>query len=365
MPFISREFTHTLENYNTTSSYYNYGKPESNAKGTISNILKASQFFFNDLKTLIEEEIDSDILNITFSENLEYVVANSDTGITIPYLNVFGLKISPVVLSNNRNNTMNTMVIPCMLRYNGNSSGERHYKNNSTVNDASNYSVYAKAKINKNVTEYEINYTIELYYNKDFLIIDYRPYHDKTIKFTMCCLIKGKDINDKDVVYESGGCNTICSNGPSTSATDYYKWATYHKISWPEYPYGNLYTKSSTYYPNDTNYYPTSHSDTFNSSATLFIDLINNIANNTKLHDSGITYEKSSDNNFILYKPYCCNGNIEFSDNILTGPLNLTLDTEYIINGETYYCPGDYVGIMCQQNDSFYNTNSMRFLLKL
>lgn len=367
MPFISREFTHTLENYNAVNSYYNHGN--SNGITTVSNnVLKASQFFFDDLKTLIEEEIDSDILNITFSENLEYVVANSNTKIAIPYINVFNLKISPLVASANNNTSTNPMLVPWMLRNNGSSVGERHYKENITLADSNNNSVYAKAKINKSATEFEINYIIEIYYNTDFLIIDYRPYHDKTIKFTMCCLIKGVDINNKDVVYESGGCNTISNNvpnAPSNGTTLSHNWETYHKISWPEYPFGNLYTKSSTYYPENDNNYPTSHSNTFNTKRTLFIDLINNTADCTKLHDSGITHEKSTEDNVILYKPYCCNGNIEFSDNILTGPTSLTLDTEYVINGETYYCPGDYTAIMAQQNESTYEKYSMRFLLKL
>ena len=91
------------------------------------------------------------------------------------------------------------------------------------------------------------------------------------------------------------------------------------------------------------------------------MDLVNNTVTP---HTSKI--ELTGDvNNTLLQKPICCWGRVNFSDNILTASTNLTVDTDYEINGETYYCPGDYITLASMQAGVNYARYGARFLLKI
>ena len=147
MPFVSREFTHTITDYNNSKIYYNYGKPEVNLINSTDCNIKATQFFFDDLKTLIEEEVDSETLNISFSENLIY---DTTKDVIMPYLNVFGLRISPIA-SHLGTHISNIMLVPYMIRHYS-VNGGMHYKTVPTISDQNGLSVYNNAKVNKNTT---------------------------------------------------------------------------------------------------------------------------------------------------------------------------------------------------------------------
>ena len=359
MPFISQEFTHTLESYDAAPLYFHYKNPKDNLMSSVDQAcIEASQLFFNDLKSMLEETD----LEISFSENLEYI---SDNTIAMPSFNFHGLDLSPVVVKVCTHANTITM-LPFMVRH-YTSLGVSSYRPYSLLGSITNENIVGyKGRINKSKvqSEYEISYTIEIYYNTDFLIINYRPYEDKTIKFTICCLIKGVDINDKVVLYESGGCNTYMGTTSATSlSVNDFSWNVYHRLSWADSPYLNPYTGEVSY-PTENHNYSTRHDADISGQDLIFLDLCNN---KSTVHDSGIKRVSDSPNDVVLYRPYCCRGNVVFSDNILTGPISLSLDTIYVVNGEEYYCPGDYTSIMesISSGSSHQDTRTMRFLLKL
>ena len=357
MPFISQEFTHTIESYNTTTLYYHYKNPKDNYVQAIDQAsLEASQHFFNDLKSMLEQTG----LDITYSENLEYT---NETNVVTPSFNFYGLSFSPIVAKAYA--SKECTLLPFIVRH-YTSLGLGCYRVYTVINsNAIKGTLGHKARISRDVSEqiYEINYTIEIYYNTDFLIINYRPYGDKTIKFTMCCLIKGVDINDKVVMYESGGCNTFMGTQSASFSLNDHSWGLHHRLTWADSPYLNPYN-SETMYPSESNDYATRHDVDINANDLIFFDLCNN---RYATHDSGIKRTADSPDDVVLYRVYCCRGNVIFSDNILTGPIRLSLDTIYVVNGEEYYCPGDYTSIMESISDSssYQDTRTMRFLLKL
>lgn len=343
MPFISQNFHHVMETYTAVKAgIYDY----TGALKTVTYTYKEpSELFWNDLKSMLENIP----LDITFSDNDTY-----EASVMAPSFKLWDLDFSSMVFLVS-SNTASYSLIPYILRHYENSPIQHSFKYVDGGTASHSDYIPPKARINKNNTEYkELDYTIEIRYNTDFLLIEYRPYADKTIKFTMCCLIKGIDINGKTVIYESGGCNTYSATSLLSSA---YHWTTYHKLVWNENPKVNPYTGSHSYpaYNSTVNIDRNSISNT-----VIFMDLVNNTYT---VHTSKITL--GADNNIAFQKPICCWGRVSFSDNILTGPTNLTVDTDYEINGETYYCPGDYITLMSMQSGTDYLRYGAKFLLKI
>ena len=345
MPLVTQNFHHLMD----TNELAKLGVYDYTGASTTSaySYKQASQLFFDDLKSVLENMPG---LDITFSDNLTY----SD-GVVAPSFKVWDLEFSPMVLSTCTNANSYTLT-PFIFRHYEYSPLSYSFKYFSATTKGSTAFSVSKSNINKNNTEIlELDYTIEIRYNEDFLLIEFRPYGDKTVKFTLCCLIKGTDINGKTVVYESGGCNTYSTGSPFEYANH---WVTYHKLVWSEYPKTNVYTNSHSYpaYNTTINY-----DRTLLSNGVLFMDLVNNTVTP---HTSKI--ELTGDvNNTLLQKPICCWGRVNFSDNILTASTNLTVDTDYEINGETYYCPGDYITLASMQAGVNYARYGARFLLKI
>lgn len=344
MPFLSQNFHHTIEsNTKVTCGFYDY----TGAMVTNSVAHKEpSDLFFADLKSMLA---DIPGLDIEFSENETFENAELS-----PLFKIWGLELTPIV---NLCGTAATclLYVPFMIRHYEYSPYQYSFKIASSGKN--NYSAFAvaAARINETITSYkELDYTIEIRYNHDFLLIDYRPYDDKTIKYTLCCLIKGTDVNGKDVVYISGGCNTYSTGSPFEYI---YHWNTFHKLVWCDNPTGQPYTGAHSY-PAYNNNVCLDRSSL--SRDTPFMDLVNNTA---YPHDSKIPL--GSENNIVFQTPVCCWGRVTFSNNVLTGPINLTVDTDYEINGETYYCPGDNITILAAQAGVNYLRYGPKFLLKI
>lgn len=308
---------------------------------------EASQLFFNDLKSMLENLPG---LTFDFSDRLTY-----EENVSAPFFKIWDLEFCPMVLSTCTHTNSYTLT-PFIFRnyeYSPLSYSFKYFS--ATTKDMSAF-IIPKSAINKSSTEkLELDYTIEIRYNNDFLLIDYRPYGDKSIKFTLCCLIKGEDINKETVVYESGGCNTYSTGSPFEYA---HHWVTYHKLIWSKYPKINPYTNGYAYpaYNTTLNY-----DRTLLSNGVIFMDLVNNTVTP---HTSKIELTDGT-NNVFLQKPICCWGRVNFSDNILTGSTNLTVGTDYEINGDTYYCPGDYTTLASMQAGVNYTRYGARFLLKI
>lgn len=345
MPLVKQDFRHVMDtNVLVKSGVYDY---KDALTTSTSSYKEASQLFFDDLKSMLESMPG---LDVTFSDSLIY-----EDNKSAPFFKIWDLEFSPMVLTTctNANSYSLTPMIFRQYEYSPISYSFKYFS--TSTKDMSSFAV-SKSKINKNSTEIlELDYSIEIRYNEDFLLIEFRPSGDKSIKFTLCCLIKGVDINGKTVVYISGGCNTYSTGSPFEYA---HHWNTYHKLVWSEFPKNNVYTNSHSYPAYNT---VLNYDRTLLSNGVLFMDLVNNTVTP---HTSKI--ELTGDvNNTLLQKPICCWGRVNFSDNILTASTNLTVDTDYEINGETYYCPGDYITLASMQAGVNYARYGARFLLKI
>ena len=186
MPHISQNFSHVLESHTkTTAGAYNY---TSSLQTNSYAYKEVSQCFFDDLKSMLET-IEG--LGITFSENLVYT-----NGIQAPYFKIWDLEFSPFVVEVSTHANSYSLM-PSLIRhyeYSPNAYSLREFQiisNNASTDISTNGAIGFLGRINKNATEKtDVNYTIDIYYNVDYLIISYIPYNDQYIKNTLCCVIK-------------------------------------------------------------------------------------------------------------------------------------------------------------------------------
>lgn len=344
MPVLKQNFHHTMDACKAvTAGMYDY-------TGKLTTVTysykQPSELFWADLKSMLENLPG---LDFTFSESDIY-----EAGVVAPTFKLWDLEFSAIVALTCSNANCYTLT-PFILRQYEYSPWSFSFKELGMSAKDMSACLPPITRINKDSTNYlELDYTIEIRYNEDFLLIEYRPYGDKTIKFTLCCLIKGTDINGKSVIYESGGCNT---NSTGSMFSYNYHWLTYHKLVWSESPKVNPYTNIHSYPAYNTSL---NIDRGVLSNDIIFMDLVNNVVTP---HTSKITFLNNE--NLVFQKPICCWGRIEFSDNVLTGPTNLTVDTDYEINGETYYCPGDYITIQSMQYGINYARYGAKILLKI
>lgn len=349
MPVLTQTFSHTMESLTVTNAgVYN----SVNSLDKQSYLYKEpSVLFWQDLKSVLQEVGG---LDITFSENDEFV--NNEQA---PYFSVWGLNFSPFVFAA-LTHANSYSLVPCIARQYEYAPITRSFREVGSSSSEANNCMAVAARINKSNTEkLDLEYTIEVRYNEDFLLIDYRPYADKAKKFTLCCLMKGVDINDKLVVFLSGGCNTYCYIQAQNFLGNAYVWTAYQKLVWPESPAKAPYTGAAAF-PTYDNFEVTNRTNQGHNH--MFLDLVNNMA---QPHSSRISLYSSDSTNILFQKPICCWGRVTLGDNILTGPITLVPDTEYEINGEMYYCPGDYVTAQAIAYGIKQDTYAMRFLLKL
>ena len=327
MPTIKQTFEHELSSFSTTSStIYNYLK-----KGVAYTLCKEmSQVFYEDFKTLLEQ---TGIESLSFSENNYYA-----TGTDCPYFEIFGLQFPFGVMQ-----LSSTCYRPIVYRTGEyeNNNCLMYGKNNTTA--SSTMGLNTSSSITKESSNLKVYYELTINYNDNILIASCSNIYG--IKMPICCLIKGIDINNKNVVYISGNCNGTCSTNDGNLSP------IYHKLVWSEDWYMNPYSsQTATPAHNTTN---PAHAN-YNSAMflkTFANDLVGKIC--------------TLDNKILMMQPICCGGRITF-DNLYVVPDTVNINTYYTINGETYYCPGDTI----VQNHIQYNANTMttyglRFLIKI
>lgn len=344
MPTLSKTFEHTCAAHTTAKvKVYNYAK----AATEYSIYQEASQFFFEDLKFMLSQTN----LNVTFSEDNSYA-----TGTDCPYFEMFGLQFPFVVhVSTAYSNYYG--VVPCIFRtghYNvGNcTTGFRQYGSSDK---------YDYLSVNKlaslcpdSSTKLDLKYTINVVYNENWIIVSYTARSGN--KYPLFSLIKGKDINNKEVVYMSANPNSCCYGGGSGTIGRSYSTTcapSYHWLVWTDNWYMHEYN-GQTRVPSSDTYMYYSSNKTYNSG--LFLKLS---------PDDTISYIRIEDNRIQLMQPICC-GNRVFFDNMYVVPDTVNTDCYYTINNQLYYCPGDYV-VQCDQqyNASYMASYACRFLLKM
>ena len=343
MPTLSKKFTHTCAACTlVTTKLQNYVP---NIVTTGAFVYKeASQFFFEDLKEMLEKTG----IPITFSEEYTY-----ETNTECPYFEMFGLRFPIFVWNANyygdaRYGYGNFSVVPIVTR-----TGAYDVSNEIKIIGSwqSNSSVLGNNIQSSICTSYlnrlEIEYSINIVYNDNWIIVSYTSHTG--LKFPLFSLIKGRDINNKEVVYISANPNACYSNrGGSTVSCP-----TYHHLVWTENWYLHEYS-GYVRIPNSDSLRTCSSSPNYNGNIFLKLSQPDTIA--------GIAI---SDNKIQLMEPICC-GNRVFFDNMYVVPDTVNVDAYYTINNELYYCPGDYVVLMdMQYNASNMATQACRFLLKM
>jgi len=335
MPTISKSFTHTCAAQTNTTVYaYNYLKTAT----ALTAYQEASQFFFEDLKNVLEQTG----MDITFSEEYTYA-AKTDC----PYFEMFGLQF-PVLVVVTQTGQSYYGVTPQVTRT-GSAVLTSEFKYIGAYNDS--YNMCGMNRQASLCTSYNdrlsLEYTINVVYNDNWIIASYSTHAG--LKYPIFSLIKGKDINNKEVVYESANPNACFANR-GASATSAY---TYHHLVWTEDWYLHKY---NGYYriPNGDAYQTYSSYPNYNGNIFLKLSGPDTVA--------GITVP---DNKIQLMEPICC-GNRVFFDNMYVVPDTVNVDSYYTINNELYYCPGDYtVQMDIQYNAATMTTHACRFLLKM
>lgn len=342
MPTISRKFTHTCTAHTAvTTKVKNHQQTETVTGGYVYK--EASQFFFEDLKTMLEQTS----IPVTFSEEYTYA-----TNTLCPYFEMFGLQFPVFIWNANYYHTQygyaNFSMVPIITR-----TGARDPWNEiKTVQSWASNSNVLGYNIQSSIcasylSRLELEYTINIVYGDNWIVASYTAYSG--VKFPLFSLIKGKDINNKEVVYVSANPNACFANRTQSATAG----ATYHHLVWTENWYFHEYN-GYTDIPNNDSLRSYSSHPNYNNNVFLKLSQPDTIA--------GITV---SDNKIQLMEPICC-GNRVFFDNMYVVPDTVNADAYYTINNELYYCPGDYM----VQNDIQYNaatmtTHACRFLLKM
>lgn len=329
---LSKKFTHTCQSAATITVFgYNY----LNAKENIDVVYQeASNYFFQDLKEMLELTG----LPVAFSENVTYNASGE-----CPHFEIFGIQI-PFAVRLTNSKAANYGVTPCFYRtgeYSVASSFKYTSKNNMSISGNTLASMVRSATDNLN-----LEYTINIEYNDNFIIATYTTIGG--LKFPMFCLIKGYDINGKQVVYYSASMNSASTGSQSDTNS-----IMYHRLCWAENwnfnPYNGNYRT-----PNADVGYPAKVNVT--SDDYLFVNLQDIDA------ASGV---QSLDSRIQLMQPICCNNKV-FFDNLYVVPKTVNIDTFYTINNDLYYCPGDYLAkINLENNAANAATYGLRFILKV
>lgn len=334
MPKISKSFTHTcaactqvvqnVYNYNKTAVAFNYCYKE------------ASQFFFEDLKEMLELTG----LGATFSEEHTY-----NTKTDCPYFELFGIQMPFMVYISAHHSSVYSAT-PIFFR-----TGE--YDNTYCIrqygygasNDGNNYLVYGnRASVATGYsTITELIYTINIVYGDNYIIATYTTHEN--LKYPLFSLIKGVDINNRECVYYTNSINAGATGESTTMSTSYHRLVFCD--NWYVNPYNGLFRtpNSNTTYSGNPNY----------NGGQLFLKMTNM---------DTVAGVSIPDNRIQIQQPICC-GNRIFFDNLYVVPDTVNIDSFYTINDELYYCPGDIVAQhSLQYNASAMSTYSLRFLLK-
>ena len=328
---LSQTFEHTCEQQTlVTVNCYNSAETKTGLK----IYQEASKFFFEDLKSILEQTG----FDIQFSEDSSY-----DSGTDCPYFELFGLQFPVMVGVGYQGGNHNYCVRPYITRtgsvdilktatnivLNTNSEGYLGFDFRSS------FTTHYNDRLN-------IKYTINIIYGDNWIEISYLS--RQGLKFQLLFLVLGKDINNKAVVYVSGNPNA-CNTDANDSGQ---QTGTFHYLIWCDNWYKSEYTGVA--YP--VRYY-TSHP---NYNTALFLKTINL---------DTLCRIGTEDNRVLLMQPICC-GNRVFFDNMFVVPDTVNVDAFYTINNELYYCPGsEVVKADLQYEQGNVATYASRFLFKL
>lgn len=330
MPYITQTFTRTVTDGNVTDNGYWVNSSQVGSK-VVPYIPTVTKQFFNDLKSLLDQ-----------------------TGIPITYdeencnFTVFGLTFGVYCYSGIRNATDDKYYVakPIIIRYGEYSYAVslKEYKQ-LTYGDSycSPYVKYPEFGPSASLCNYssynDLYYRINIYYNTNFLYITYGPKQSILSEITLASIIKGKTLDNRDIVYTSGDCN-FCNSTYTRGIP------VYHSLVYPD----NQYTDSAKTIP------------TYGNCIVIQSDNTSGNGLFTKVRtDKCYDKVKNDSSKLILLKPICCNGYITF-DNLYTLPDTMPYGY-YEINNDIYYSPQSYGYSFEDYN--VYASDSIKFIFKL
>lgn len=334
MPVLQKEVDVTVEDGTKINDNFRIFD-SSSKKFWFSYCYHLTKAFNKALFECFDEIKESGILNISYSHSYSNsaatAAASNSAYITLARFSVFGDTFN-VFVSNNYTGT-NTgasyqIIRPIVIR-----SYEtlpdygivREPYNISSATTDCWYGNYAKLTDNTNINRLCFKFII--HYNADFIDI---AYENTTINtgsssynkqlLPICTIIKGTSVTARDALYYSFNCN-------------FQIGSTFHRLVFTD-DLKNTYL-GDTY--NDINYTIASTSFT---SSYLF-----NVITSSHTHIKNILPLNDS-TKIELYKPICCNGLIQFSDNIMcpVDTSKVSTGSYYIIGDDTFYCPGVIMG---------------------
>ena len=347
MPFLSNNYVYEITNPEETSTL-TIDTVTTNSVETTTNytiLTNQSKKFYNDFINLLNQT------DIDFTSN------EDDYSFTI-----FGLTFYLFV---KRRSTSEYVFVPLIQRKHGRELGELRFIGRSSTNYGNTATGFENSSSITDATATEINilkYGIELCYNSNFIHATYISYTG--VKHPLCTIIKGQTIDGTDVVYTSGCINTYDQYNNSDRGQ-------LHHVVLPSNPIQTIPPQSaSDSYNYSSNFvYNSSH---ISNSNYNYNGVFDRDCNNT------ITYlqllKPDIKESFILKKATAFGRLVSF-DNLFNTTINtissnipnkFSIDHFYKINGETYYCPGNYISQNVNIITDTSNTSSTdRFLLKL
>lgn len=347
MPTISKKFSHTCETQTLVNTYIQNYLKNNYAIGQVYQ--EASKFFFEDLKDVLGQTS----IPVTFSEEYTY---NNNT--LCPYFEMFNLQFPVFVHVDHtiyRNDPVSYppayyAVTPYITRTGSANPivGGRYINTINYGHDQNIVGHNHQSSLSPNYNErLIIEYTINVVYNDNWIIVSYTSLTG--LKYPIFSLIKGKDINNYEVVYLSANPNACYANRGQSGTSA----ATYHQLIWTDDWYNNKYNINFRVPSTDA---LCTYSSYPNYNGNMFLKLSGN---------ETIANIAVPDNKIQLMEPICC-GNRVFFDNMYVVPDTVNTDSYYTINNELYYCPGDYLVQMdIQYNAATMTTHACRFLLKM
>lgn len=356
MPFLGQQFYHTLDAAETeTLSRGSITIHGTETSGT-AYYKSHARIMYNDIKKMLE------------NTNLEIIYDDENF-----IFNIFGFKFKIVCISSNYNGD-DYNIRPYCIYMNGTTTyitSNRYLcdtfyfdttitsspSNITDISNANNYYNYGDLlSIIKNYsTRNEVDYTIHLYYNTNFICLQYISTYGA--KIPLITLIQGHTPDGANIVYASASCN---AKNSSSNQQHYHTLYNASAECYINREYSNLYMGSGTNGFFDMRIHP-------------YKPYLRRLGLASEYKDNSYTGV-----NKVYLNEFTAFGGIVQFDNVYdVARINqggdydshFDLDSQYTINEENYYCPGDNFRFLSNVNTNYRTilsfSNCHRLLLKI
>lgn len=344
MPFLSNNYVYEITNSKETSDITIDTVNGSSLKNTSTYTILTNQ----------SKKLYNDFINLLNQTDIDFTYNEDDYSFTI-----FGLTFYLFVkMIYSANFTM----VPLMQRQHGYEYGDLRFITKNSLENSNAGGFETTSSITDATENNILKYGLELCYNSNFIHATYISYTG--VKYPLCTIIKGQVIDNTDVIYTSGCINTYdtCTNGHGNA----------HKVILPSSPKQTIPPQANYNQNNSYNCIsPISSYPSYDS--RNYIGVFDRAFNNSLDY---LRLLKPDIKESIILKKATAFGRLVSFENVFDITINtidngiphkFSLDHFYKINGETYYCPGNYISqnVNNYDRDTSITVNVGRFLLKL